>query len=218
MMMNVEATSNLFSSVTQRTTKKDLDKEAFLRLLTTQLKNQDPLEPMKDRDFIAQMSQLSSLEQIMNMSKSVQSFVDTAAQLYRTQAVSMIGKTAVVKSNTITVSNGVPEVKTFKLDAAANIVVRIYDEKGTFIKEQKLGNVEAGMQLLAWDGKDENGIKVKDGKYTFKILRVTENGNFDEIPSVESGTVSGVQFDGNKINLVVNSKIYDISEISEIYA
>ncbi|WP_448375218.1 flagellar hook assembly protein FlgD [Fervidobacterium sp.] len=218
MMMNVNATSNLFSNVTQRTTKKDLDKEAFLRLLTTQLKNQDPLEPMKDRDFIAQMSQLSSLEQIMNMSKSVQSFVDTAAQLYRTQAVSMIGKTAVVKSNTINVSNGVPEVKTFKLDAPANILVKIYDEKGNFIKEQKLGNVEAGMQLLAWDGKDNSGVKVKDGKYTFKILKVTGNGDFEEIPSVESGKVSGVQFDGSKINLVVNSKIYEISEISEIYA
>ncbi|MEJ5257902.1 MAG: flagellar hook assembly protein FlgD [Fervidobacterium sp.] len=218
MMMNVNATSNLFSSVTERTTKKDLDKEAFLRLLTTQLKNQDPLEPMKDRDFIAQMSQLSSLEQIMNMSKSVQTFVDTAAQLYRTQAVSMIGKTAVVKTNTIMVSNGVPETKTFTLNEPANIVVRIYTQDGKLVKEQKLGNVEAGMQLLAWDGKDETGVKVKDGKYVFKILKSTGNGDFEEIPSVESGVVSGVQFDGSNINVVVNSKIYDISEISEIYA
>ncbi|UXF01926.1 flagellar hook capping protein FlgD [Fervidobacterium riparium] len=216
--MNVNATSNLFSSVTERTTKKDLDKEAFLRLLTTQLKNQDPLEPMKDRDFIAQMSQLSSLEQIMNMSKSVQTFVDTAAQLYRTQAVSMIGKTAVVKTNTIMVSNGVPETKTFTLNEPANIVVRIYTQDGKLVKEQKLGNVEAGMQLLAWDGKDETGVKVKDGKYVFKILKSTGNGDFEEIPSVESGVVSGVQFDGSNINVVVNSKIYDISEISEIYA
>ncbi|MGQ9855825.1 MAG: flagellar hook assembly protein FlgD [Fervidobacterium sp.] len=218
MMMNVNATSNLFSSVTERTTKKDLDKEAFLRLLTTQLKNQDPLEPMKDRDFIAQMSQLSSLEQIMNMSKSVQTFVDTAAQLYRTQAVSMIGKTAVVKTNTIMVSNGVPETKTFTLNEPANIVVRIYTQDGKLVKEQKLGNVEAGMQLLAWDGKDETGVRVKDGKYVFKILKSTGNGDFEEIPSVESGVVSGVQFDGSNINVVVNSKIYDISEISEIYA
>jgi flagellar basal-body rod modification protein FlgD len=173
---------------------------------------------MKDRDFIAQMSQLSSLEQIMNMSKSVQTFVDTAAQLYRTQAVSMIGKTAVVKTNTIMVSNGVPETKTFTLNEPANIVVRIYTQDGKLVKEQKLGNVEAGMQLLAWDGKDETGVKVKDGKYVFKILKSTGNGDFEEIPSVESGVVSGVQFDGSNINVVVNSKIYDISEISEIYA
>ncbi|WP_448379062.1 flagellar hook assembly protein FlgD [Fervidobacterium sp.] len=218
MIMNVNATANLFSQVAERTTKKDMDKEAFLRLLITQLKNQDPLEPMKDRDFIAQMSQLSSLEQIMNMSKSVQQFVDTAAQLYRTQAVSMIGKTAVVKTNTITVSNGVPETKVFKLDAPATIVVRIFDQNSKLVKEQKLGNVDAGMQLIAWDGKDENGIKVKDGKYTFKILKLTANGDYEEIPSVESGVVSGVQFDGNKINVVVNSKIYELSEISEIYA
>ncbi|WP_083996506.1 flagellar hook assembly protein FlgD [Fervidobacterium thailandense] len=218
MLMNVNKISNLFSSATERTTKKDMDKEAFLKLLITQLKNQDPLEPMKDRDFIAQMSQLSSLEQIMNMSKSVQTFVDTAAQLYRTQAVSMIGKTVVVKTNTITVQNGIPETKVFKVDRPSNIVVRIYDQNGKLVKEQKIGQVDAGMQLLAWDGKDENGVKVSDGKYVFKIIRLKEDGTSEEIPSVESGVVNGVQFEGTKINLVVNSKIYEISEISEIYA
>ncbi|PHJ14033.1 flagellar hook capping protein FlgD [Fervidobacterium sp. SC_NGM5_G05] len=210
--------SNLFSTSTDRTTKKDLDKEAFLKLLITQLKSQDPLEPMKDRDFIAQMSQLSSLEQVMNMSKSVQSFVDTAAQLYRTQAVSMIGKTAVVKTNVINVENGVPESKVFNLDSPANIVIKIFDSNGKLIKEEKIGQVEAGMQLFAWDGKDENGTKVKDGRYTFKILKTTPDGGYEEIPSVESGIVSGVQFDGNKINVIVSNKIYDISEISEIHA
>ncbi|WP_206518745.1 flagellar hook assembly protein FlgD [Fervidobacterium sp. 2310opik-2] len=218
MMMNVNAMSNLFSASTDRTTKKDLDKEAFLKLLITQLKSQDPLEPMKDRDFIAQMSQLSSLEQVMNMSKSVQNFVDTAAQLYRTQAVSMIGKTAVVKTNVINVENGVPESKVFKLESPANIVIKIFDSNGKLIKEEKIGQVEAGMQLFAWDGKDENGTKVKDGRYTFKILKTTPDGGYEEIPSVESGIVSGVQFDGNKINVIVSNKIYDISEISEIHA
>ncbi|MFN4224217.1 MAG: flagellar hook assembly protein FlgD [Fervidobacterium nodosum] len=218
MMMNVNSMSNLFSTSTDRTTKKDLDKEAFLKLLITQLKSQDPLEPMKDRDFIAQMSQLSSLEQVMNMSKSVQSFVDTAAQLYRTQAVSMIGKTAVVKTNVINVENGVPESKVFNLDSPANIVIKIFDSNGKLIKEEKIGQVEAGMQLFAWDGKDENGTKVKDGRYTFKILKTTPDGGYEEIPSIESGIVSGVQFDGNKINVIVSNKIYDISEISEIHA
>lgn len=218
MMMNVNATSNLFSNAGERTTKKDLDKEAFLRLLLTQLKSQDPLEPMKDRDFIAQMSQLSSLEQVINMSKSVQTFVDTASQLYRTQAVSMIGKTAVVKTNVINVQNGVPESKVFNVDRPSNIIIKIFDSNEKLIKEEKIGQVQPGMQFFAWDGKDEKGTKVKDGKYTFKILRATEDGGYEEIPSVESGKVSGVQFDGNKINIVVNSKIYDISEISEIYA
>ncbi|MGB9613971.1 MAG: flagellar hook assembly protein FlgD [Fervidobacterium sp.] len=218
MMMNVSATSNLFSTTSERITKKDLDKEAFLRLLITQLKSQDPLEPMKDRDFIAQMSQLSSLEQIMNMSKSVQSFVDTASQLYRTQAVSMIGKTAVVKTNVINVENGVAESKVFNVDTPSNIVIKIFDSNGKLIKEEKIGQVEAGLQLFAWDGKDDKGLKVKDGKYIFRILKIKPDGGYDEIPSVESGTVSGVQFDSGKINVVVNSKIYDISEISEIYA
>ncbi|MCX7653673.1 MAG: flagellar hook assembly protein FlgD [Fervidobacterium sp.] len=218
MMMNVNTISNLFSQANDRTTKKDLDKEAFLRLLLTQLKSQDPLEPMKDRDFVAQMSQLSSLEQVMNMSKAVQMFVDNASQLYRTQAVSMIGKTAVVKTNVINVQNGVAESKVFKLDSPANIIIKIFDENGKLVKEEKIGQVEAGMRFFAWDGKDEKGTKVKDGKYIFKILKTAADGSYEEIPSIESGKVSGVQFDKNKINIVVNNKIYDISQISEIYA
>ncbi|HOQ39376.1 MAG TPA: flagellar hook capping FlgD N-terminal domain-containing protein [Fervidobacterium sp.] len=218
MMMNVGTVSNLFTTETDRTIKKELDKEAFLRLLTTQLKNQDPLEPMKDQDFIAQMSQLSSVEQIMNMSKSVQTFVETASQLYRTQAVSMIGKTAVVKTNTINVEDSVAETKVFNLDSPSNIVIRIYDSDGKLVREERVGQVDAGMQLLAWDGKDQSGTKVKDGKYVFEVLKANSDGTFEEIPCVESGVVSGVRFDGSNIKIVINDVVYDISQISEIYA
>jgi len=218
MMMNVNSVSNLFTTESDRTIKKELDKEAFLRILTTQLKNQDPLEPMKDQDFIAQMSQLSSVEQIMNMSKSIQTFVDTASQLYRTQSVSMIGKTAVVKTNTIDVSGGTPETKIFNLDSDASVMVQIYDKDGKLVDEQRLGQLTKGMQILVWDGKDSSGTKVKDGQYSFNLLKANADGTLEEIPCIESGTISGVQFDGNKIKIVINGVVYDISQISEIYA
>ena len=218
MMMNVNSVSNLFTTESDRTIKKELDKEAFLRILTTQLRNQDPLEPMKDQDFIAQMSQLSSVEQIMNMSKSVQTFVDTASQLYRTQSVSMIGKTAVVKTNTIDVNDGTPETKIFNLDSEANVIVQIYDENGKVVNEEHLGQLSEGMQILAWDGKDSSGTKVEDGRYSFKLMKTTTDGTLEEIPCVESGTISGVQFDGNNIKIVINDVVYDISQISEVYA
>ncbi len=217
-MMDVGKVNNLFSSTMERTTKKDLDKEAFLRLLITQLKNQDPLEPMKDRDFIAQMSQLSSLEQIMNMSKSVQGFVDTASQLYRTQAVSMIGKNAVVKTNTINVSNSVPETKVFKVEKESNVFVKIYDQNGKLVKEENLGKLSPGLQVLYWDGKDSNNVKVADGTYRFKIFSRTADGGEEEIPSIEAGVIQGIQFSGSDILAMVNGNYYNIKDITEISA
>jgi len=72
----------------QREIKQDLDKDAFLRLLVTQLANQDPTNPMEDRDFIAQMAQFSSLEQMMNMTKQLEKMAVTN----QTLAVSYIGR------------------------------------------------------------------------------------------------------------------------------
>lgn len=72
-----------------RAAMKELDKEAFLKLLIAQLSNQDPLNPMEDREFIAQMAQFSTLEQMTNMSKSLDKMVDSD----KYSAVSYVGKT-----------------------------------------------------------------------------------------------------------------------------
>jgi len=96
--------------------------------------------------------------------------------------------------------------------------VQIYDESGKVVREERLGQLKAGMQLLAWDGKDSSGTKVKDGQYSFKLMKTGSDGTLEEIPCVESGTISGVQFDGNNIKIVINDVVYDISQISEIYA
>lgn len=88
---SVTATHN---SVTQSTTSKTMGQDAFLKLLVTQLANQDPLEPMKDQEFIAQMAQFSTLEQMQNMNRNLttfmQGFFDSQSGY---QAVGLIGKT-----------------------------------------------------------------------------------------------------------------------------
>lgn len=89
----------------------DLDKDAFLKLLVTQLQNQDPMKPMQDTEFISQMAQFSSLEQMTNMNKLIEG-QNNFAQL--SQASSMIGKTATVVPNgddAVAVTGTVDEVR-----------------------------------------------------------------------------------------------------------
>lgn len=87
--MAVAAVNNTYyAPQVQREIKQDLDKDAFLRLLVTQLANQDPTNPMEDRDFIAQMAQFSSLEQMVNMTKQIEKMATTN----QTLAVSYIGR------------------------------------------------------------------------------------------------------------------------------
>ena len=84
--------SSYFIPQPQREIKQDLDKDAFLKLLVTQLANQDPTNPMEDRDFMAQMAQFSALEQMVNMTKSIEKMTATNTVANQTLAVSYIGR------------------------------------------------------------------------------------------------------------------------------
>lgn len=83
---------------TTRTPSSNLGKDDFLKLLTQQLKNQDPMNPMEDMDFIGQMSSFSSLEQMMNMNKSLETFINTFSSNSQTQAMMYLGTTVTAQS------------------------------------------------------------------------------------------------------------------------
>ncbi|GAB1352903.1 MAG TPA: flagellar hook capping FlgD N-terminal domain-containing protein [Candidatus Rifleibacterium sp.] len=83
---------------TTRTPKSELGKDDFLKLLTQQLKNQDPMNPMNDMEFINQMSSFSSLEQMVNMNKSLDSFIKTFSTNSHTQAMMFLGTTVTAQT------------------------------------------------------------------------------------------------------------------------
>lgn len=94
MITSTNSITSTGSSSTQVAKSKTMDQDAFLKLLVTQLSNQDPLKPMEDKEFIAQLAQFSSLEQMQNINKNLQTFTDgfmSSESGY--QAVSLIGKT-----------------------------------------------------------------------------------------------------------------------------
>ncbi|ANQ54206.1 flagellar hook capping protein FlgD [Thermosipho affectus] len=217
-MMNWIQMNNIYPMENSKNhgVKKELDKEAFLELLVTQLKNQDPLEPLKDREFIAQMTQLSTLEQITNMSESVQKFVESSASLYRAQVSSMVGKYAVVKSNIIELKNGVTNTQVFKLEEPSHVILKIYDENGKIVKEEDLGNLEAGMQTFLWDGRNNDGVALPDGIYNFGLYTVQPDGSLSEISAMDGGKVEAVQFKDNDVYVLVNGNLYPINSIIEI--
>lgn len=101
-MTNTIDSTNLLSNYqnqTKSTGSSSLGKDDFLKILMTQLQNQDPLNPMQDQDFISQMATFSSLEQMTNLNTSMDSFVKSAAQNQFMQASSMIGKTVTYLDN-----------------------------------------------------------------------------------------------------------------------
>ena len=195
--------------------RKELDKNAFLLLMLTELQHQDPLEPLENKDLIAQLSQLTALEQIMNMSKAVQEFVEAQQMVNPAQLASLIGKYVVMRSNEISVQNEEAESIVFNLDEPAHVVIRIYDENDNLIREEDLGIVEEGMHAWVWDARNNDGIPVPDGTYKYKVVRV-DGTNEEEIGGLEGGIVEAVQIKDGKAYVLVNGNLYPIDSIIEI--
>ena len=195
--------------------RKELDKNAFLLLMLTELQHQDPLEPLKNKDLIAQLSQLTALEQIMNMSKAVQEFVEAQQMVNPAQLASLIGKYVVMRSNEISVQDGEAESIVFNLDEPAHVVIRIYDENDNLIREEDLGIVEEGMHAWAWDARNDDGISVPDGTYKYEVVRV-DGTNEEEIGGLEGGVVEAVQIKDGRAYVLVNGNLYPIDSIIEI--
>jgi len=199
----------------QRIASKELDKNAFLLLLVTQLKNQNPLQPMENREFIAQLTQFSTLEQITNMTKSIQDFLKLQQGSLQAQAASLIGKHVVVQSNQIAVSNQRAESIVFDLDERAPVVVRIYDSNGNLVKQATSGVLDKGTHAYVWDARNDAGLPVADGTYTYTVSKITASGEV-LIGGVQAGVVESVKFKNNQIHIFVNGKEYPLASVIEI--
>lgn len=186
-----------------------LGKDDFLQLLVAQLKAQDPLNPMENTEFTAQLAQFSSLEQLTNINETMGNLQVSQTSLNNSQAVDFIGKSIQASGNSIHLTNGVSDDIHFELGADANAVfINVYDSTGSFVKTVKSGALNTGQQTLNWDGTDSEGNRVPDGAYTFEVLAEGANDEMVSTTTFTTGKVTGVTFkDGNACLLVGNLEI-----------
>lgn len=154
------------NTVTQKT---QLDQSDFLKLLTTQLKNQDPLKPVENEAFVAQMAQFSSLSGITEMNTKLGSILDSLNNNQLSTATGLVGK-YVLTSGTKAVPDGTGAVYGAITipEGATDTTVAIKDSTGATIRTLKLGAVEDGVHEFAWDGKNDAGEAVEPGPVTIE--------------------------------------------------
>jgi len=167
--------------------------DRFLTLLVTQMKNQDPLNPMDNAQVTTQMAQISTLSGIEKLNSTLTSF--TEAQSF--QAAGMIGHTVVAPGDFIKLSSSVGAAGVEVPKAVDSLKVTIYDDKGLAVRTLDLGKQkEAGMVPFAWDGKDDAGNVLKDGTYTFSSA-ATADGKLLQGVNLALGAVSSVMLGSN---------------------
>jgi flagellar basal-body rod modification protein FlgD len=217
--MAVNAISTLTDNGTANTAKasKSLDKDAFLRLLTTQLQHQDPLNPADSTEFTSQLAQFSSLEQLSNVNETLNTLKLYQASINNAQAVGFIGKDIVANGKSIEMKGGQPVSCDYEIPAAAkSVVVTIYDATGNFVRDYEKGALGAGKQSLTWDGKNRDGNPVADGAYTFEVQAVDQKGAKLNVTTFSKGTVTGVTFEDGITYLVTGRNKTAIGNVTQV--
>jgi flagellar basal-body rod modification protein FlgD len=197
-----------------------LGKDDFLRLLVAKLENQNPLEPAEDSEFVAQLATFSSLEQLISVNQNLESLGVAQNQLINAQALTLIGKRALVESpGSLTVKNGVPDEIVYAMPPdARSATLRIVAQDGTVVRSFSLDPTPDGSVTIPWDGKDDSGSLVADGDYEIEVEAVDGQGKPVDVPLFLSVAIDAVHFLGGSIMLVSANREIPFESILEIRA
>jgi flagellar basal-body rod modification protein FlgD len=180
------------SGSTKKATSTTEDQEnKFLMLLMTQIKNQDPLNPMDNAAVTTQLAQLNTVSGIEKLNATMAQLLDGYNETQAIQSAGMIGKNVMIAGNKLPLTNG-QAVGGALLEAAADkVTVSIKDSSGKIVSIEELGSRDAGNLYFGWDGKDASGVTLSDGNYTFAV---DASMSGQKIPSsaLQVGTVSAV--------------------------
>lgn len=194
-----------------------MGKDDFLKLLVTQLKAQDPLDPLESAEFTAQLAQFSSLEQLYTLNEHMENLQRYQASLNNGQAVGLIGKTVKASGNSIHLNNGNSNDLHFELAAKADsVVINIYSLNGDLVKTIDAGPQDEGGQSITWEAIDNVGKQMPDGMYTFEILATDANGEIVNAATFTTGTVTGVVFNNGTARLLVDNWEIPMSSVIQI--
>lgn len=197
-----------------------LGKDDFLKLLITQLQNQDPLAPADDKEFVAQMATFSSLEQLIDANSNLQGLAFGQANLINAQALGLIGKEALVSGgDSVRIVSGRPDQLVYSLPSAASeATLTIYSADGAPVRVFELDKSASGRVSLAWDGTDASGNKLADGEYRIEVRATNAQGEAMTVSLFRSLAIDGVNFGGNGISLVSGGQEIPFESIIEIRA
>ncbi len=208
-----------FSSYSQDTEiKKEMDKDAFLTLLAAQLGHQDPLNPMEDKEFTAQLAQFSQLEQLTNINEGIGKMIDAGDRQEVLSAVSFIGKDVRAEGNVLSKSGDSVSDAYYTLESpVANIYVNIFDSWGNVIRTAQGSSMQAGSYAYTWDGLDWQGNKAPDGVYGISIAAEGMDGQPVLVSTEVSGTVGGVVTeDGQHYLRLKDGRVVNFMDIKEV--
>lgn len=187
----------------------------FLKMLTTQLQNQDPLSPMDSAQFTQQLVQYSSVEQAISTNEKLDKIIAANQSNSIGSTLGYIGKEVEAASNALPLSGGRAEFTYNLSDSVTSNVILISDSTGKVVR-QMTGALSTGKRTVVWDGKDDNGQQRPDGNYTVNVVGTKSDSSVAKSNVTTFGLVSGAETVGNENKLNVGDQKISVGNIISI--
>ena len=206
-------------ALTAKTGSNGMGQKDFLTLFTTQLKCQDPLDPVKNEAFVAQLAQFSQLEATTSMDQTLKNYVESMAGERMMSSTSMIGKTVSVPDAPAIITPGGKPVQGFVSlpTGAEGVKFEVFNAKGQMVTSQIMGSQPIGDMPWAWDGTNESGAQVPAGNYSFKATVISQGKTSNPSVNVLS-VVTGVNQQADKTVMleVAGGKSVKLTDVQRI--
>lgn len=218
--MDIAAISAAQTATTGSTTSSDQNElvqnyDQFLQILTAQLRNQSPLEPMDANSFTEQLVQFSSVEQAIKTNDSLASLIALSASNEATSLVGYLGKSITAEGAATTLKDGEAVWNLNTSAAAAETSVTIRNAAGTIVYSDE-GSLPAGQTDYTWDGTTNDATVAPDGLYSITVEARNAAGDLVDVSTEISGQVTGVDFKSFPSALLVGETRVPITSLTAV--
>ncbi|MHA6289057.1 flagellar hook assembly protein FlgD [Maricaulis sp. CAU 1757] len=186
--------------------------EMFLTLLTQQMKNQDPLNPLDSTQFVNQLVDFSSVEQQIAQNQNLESLLLLQSASAQASSVGYIGRVATADTPQAALADGQASWRYELSDTATSVSLLVKDETGRVVARES-GSYSAGKHDFTWDGLDDNGAAMPDGAYTLEVLAQDSGGDAIQANIQASARVTGVDLSGSEVIVEMGSLRVPLSSI-----
>lgn len=189
--------------------------DTFLSLLTTQLKNQNPLDPLDTNQFTQQLVQFTGVEQQLKTNDFLKSLMLSSQTSMASQAVSFVGKEVTASTTQSQLANGKASW-VFNVEGnAPKATITIKDENGNTVLT-KQASLSSGETRFDWDGVDNTGSQLTSGTYQINVDARDANGNYVKTTTQTTGTVDSVDFSGSEPYLIIGNQRVALSAVETV--
>ncbi|MCW5604400.1 MAG: flagellar hook assembly protein FlgD [Burkholderiales bacterium] len=195
-----ESLLNSFGASSRTRSTAENQQDRFLKLLVTQMRNQDPLNPMENAEVTTQIAQISTVNGIDKLNATLQNMEASFLAAQTLQAGSLIGRGVLGAGDSLLLEQGLANAA-FVLDTPADgVEVKIFKPDGALVRSVLLGPQSAGTTSITWDGQSDTEEQLADGKYVFEVT-ATRAGKQTAVDTLGFGRVYGVVLDAQGLML-----------------